>query len=40
MEGLVVEAMEVVFTLELALEQMRRNFHDLERAVREAARDK
>jgi uncharacterized membrane protein YccC len=40
MGGLDVDAMEVVFTLELALEQMRRNFHDLERAVRAAARDK
>jgi uncharacterized membrane protein YccC len=35
-----VETAEAVFTLEFALEQMRRNLHDLERCVREAVRGK
>jgi uncharacterized membrane protein YccC len=39
-EGATVETMEAVFTLEFALEQIRRNLHDLERCVREAARGK
>ncbi len=36
--GLPVDTVERVFALGFALEQLRRNFHDLERCVKEAAR--
>jgi uncharacterized membrane protein YccC len=38
--GLPVDAVERIFALGFALEQLRHNFHDLERCVKEAARTK